>query len=218
MAGKLDVQTVMVARQGASEKLMVEVRPKFFSSPIQFRKWLEKNHNKKTELLVGLHKKNSGNKTLTYAEALDEALCFGWIDGVRKNFDETSYTIRFTPRKPKSIWSRINVDHVERLKKEGRMMPSGLATYAKKEDKRTGIYSFENAPRELPAKYLKTFRANKEAWKFFSAQPPGYRRLVVFWVVSARREETQIRRLEHLVKISANGERLGLLGEKKESA
>jgi uncharacterized protein YdeI (YjbR/CyaY-like superfamily) len=194
---------------------MMEVKPKFFNGPSQFRVWLEKNHAKNSELLVGLHKKNSGKKTLTYAEALDEALCFGWIDGVRKNFDEISYTIRFTPRKPKSIWSRINVNHVERLKKEGRMMPAGLAAFAKKEDKRTGIYSFENAPREFPAKFLKTFRANKDAWKFFSAQPPGYRRLVVFWVVGAKREETQLRRLEHLIKISANNERLGLLGEKK---
>jgi len=195
----------------------MEVKPRYFSGPTAFRKWLEKNHDKKSELLVGLHKKNSGKKTLTYAEALDEALCFGWIDGVRKNFDEISYTIRFTPRKAKSIWSRINVNHVARLKKEGRMMPSGLSAFAKKEDKRTGIYSFENAPREFPSNFLKTFRANKKAWEFFSAQPPGYRRLGVFWVVSAKREETQLRRLEHLIKISAKSERLGLL-EKKKSA
>ena len=195
----------------------MKVKPKFFSTPIKFREWLEKNHDKQSELLVGLHKKDSGKKTLTYAEALDEALCFGWIDGVRKNFDESSYTIRFTPRKPKSIWSRINVNHVERLQKEGRMMPPGLAAFARKEDKRTGIYSFENARRELPANYLKLLRANKEAWKFFSAQPPGYRRLAVFWVVSAKREETQIRRLEHLIEISANSERLGLLAAKKNS-
>src|SRR5678809_608513 len=119
------------------------MKPRIFSSPAQFREWLERNHDRETELLVGFHKKSSGKKSVTYAEALDEALCFGWIDGVRKNFDETSYTIRFTPRKSRSIWSRINVDHVERLKKEGRMMPSGLAAFAKKEDKRTGIYSFE---------------------------------------------------------------------------
>src|SRR5678809_428159 len=192
------------------------MKPRFFATPLQFHNWLALNHDSEKEILVGFHKKTSGKKSITYAEALDEALCFGWIDGVRKNFDETSYTIRFTPRKPKSIWSRINVNHVERLKKEGRMMPSGLAAFAKKEDKRTGIYSFENAPREFPAQFLKTFRANKKAWKFFPAQPPGYRRLVVFWVVSAKREETQLRRLEHLIEISANGERLGLLGEKKE--
>ena len=192
----------------------MKVKPKFFSTPIKFREWLEKNHDKQSELLVGLHKRDSGKKTLTYAEALDEALCFGWIDGVRKNFDESSYTIRFSPRKPKSIWSRINVNHVERLQKEGRMRPPGIAAFARKEDKRTGIYSFENAPRELPAKFLKTLRANKEAWTFFSAQPPGYRRLAVFWVVSAKREETQIRRLEHLIEISANSERLEILAKK----
>jgi len=195
----------------------MEVKPKFFSGPVQFRGWLEENHDKKSELLVGLHKKGAGKKTLTYAEALDEALCFGWIDGVRKNFDEISYTIRFTPRKPKSIWSRINVNHVERLKKEGRMMPSGLTAYAKKEDTRTGIYSFENAPRELPAKFMKTFRANREAWKFFSAQPPGYRRLAVFYVVCAKQEETQIRRLERLIAVSANSERLDVAIAKKKS-
>jgi len=193
----------------------MEVKPKFFNGPIQFRKWLEKNHDKKTELLVGLHKKEAGKKTLTYAEALDEALCYGWIDGVRKNFDEISYTIRFSPRKPRSIWSNVNVNHVKRLQKEGRMMPSGLAAFAKRDDKRTGIYAFENAPRELPAKFLKTFRANKEAWKFFSAQPPGYRRLAVFWVVSAKREETQIRRLGQLLELSENRERLEVIAKKK---
>ena len=195
----------------------MEVKPKFFSSAIKFREWLEKNHDQKRELLVGLYKKNSGKKTLTYAEALDEAFCFGWIDGVRKNFDETSYTIRFSPRRPRSIWSRINVNHVERLKKEGRMMAPGLAAFAQKEDQRTGIYSFENAPRELPAKYLKVFRANKEAWKYFSAQPPGYRRLAVFWVVSAKREETQTQRLERLIETSANSGRVGVLVAKKNS-
>ena len=112
MAGKLDVQTLVVARQGPSEKLTMEVKPRFFSGPTAFRKWLETNHDKKNDLLVGLHKKNSGKKTLTYAEALDEALCFGWIDGVRKNFDEISYTIRFKPRKPKTISSRIKVNNV----------------------------------------------------------------------------------------------------------
>src|SRR6188474_2468785 len=125
------------------------MKPKFFSSPERFREWLERNHNSATELLIGFHKKNSGKKSVTYAEALDEALCFGWIDGVRKNIDETSYTIRFTPRKPKSIWSNINVGHIERLKKEGRMAEPGLKAYALRDPKRTGIYSFENRPKEF---------------------------------------------------------------------
>src|SRR5918912_3317140 len=120
------------------------MKPRFFSSQEQFRRWLEQNHASAKELLVGFHKKGSGKKSITYAEALDEALCFGWIDGVRRNFNETSYTIRFTPRRPRSIWSLVNVRHVERLQKEGRMHAAGLDAYAQRDPKRTGIYSFEN--------------------------------------------------------------------------
>src|SRR5215217_8829560 len=121
------------------------MKAKFFSSPGEFRQWLEQNHDSASELLVGFHKKLSGKKSVTYAEALDEALCFGWIDGVRRSLDETRYTIRFTPRKPRSIWSLVNVRHVERLKKEGRMHKAGLEVYERRDPKRTGIYSFENA-------------------------------------------------------------------------
>jgi uncharacterized protein YdeI (YjbR/CyaY-like superfamily) len=190
-------------------------KPKFFKTQQEFREWLVKNHDSKTELLVGFHKKDSGKKSITYPEALDEALCFGWIDGVRRNFNETSYTIRFTPRKPKSIWSNVNVGHVERLKKEGRMQASGLAAYALRDDKRTGIYAFENRPKELSAEYQKKFQANKKAWEFFKAQPPYYRRVCIFRVMEAKKEETQLRRLNELIEISAKGERLGLLNPKK---
>src|SRR5215211_3256890 len=138
------------------------MKAKFFSSPAQFRQWLEQNHDRATELLVRFHKKSSGKKSITYAEALDEALCFGWIDGVRRNLNETSYTIRFTPRKPKSIWSLVNVKHVERLQKEGRMQAAGLEAYARRDPKRTGIYSFENRPRDLSPAYEKIFRENKK--------------------------------------------------------
>jgi uncharacterized protein YdeI (YjbR/CyaY-like superfamily) len=124
------------------------MKPKFFSSPQKFREWLERNHDSTSELLLGFHKKSSGKKSITYAEALDEALCFGWIDGVRKKLNETSYVQRFTPRKSRSIWSNINVNHVERLKSEGRMHRAGLEAYARRDPKRTGIYSFENRPRE----------------------------------------------------------------------
>src|SRR5829696_461332 len=134
---------------------------KFFSSPEKFRQWLEKNHDGAAELLVGFHKKDAGKKSISYAEALDEALCFGWIDGVRKRLDETSYTIRFTPRKPKSIWSNVNVRHVERLKKERRMAEPGLKAYALRDPKRTGIYAFENEAREFSPEFEKKFRANK---------------------------------------------------------
>ena len=184
------------------------MQPKFFSSPEQFRRWLERNHDRAVELLVGFHKKASGKKSVTYAEALDEALCFGWIDGVRKNLDETSYTIRFTPRKPRSIWSNVNVRHVERLLKEGRMEPPGLAAYERRDAKRTGIYSFENRPRELSPEYEKIFRQNKAAWKFFQEQPPGYKRLMIFRTMSAKKEETRLRRLKQLIESSEKGERL----------
>jgi uncharacterized protein YdeI (YjbR/CyaY-like superfamily) len=187
------------------------VKPKFFTSPAQFREWLEKNHSTATELLVGFHKKGSGKKSITYSEALDEALCFGWIDGVRRSLDETSYTIRFTPRKPRSIWSLINVRHVERLQKQGRMHSAGLAAFAQRDPKRTGIYSFENRPRELSPEYQKEFAKHKTAWQFFQAQPPGYKRLMTYRVMEAKKEETRLRRLQQLIESSAKGERIGLL-------
>ena len=189
-------------------------KPKFFKTPAEFRDWLLKNHDSKSELLTGFHKKDSGKKSITYPEALDEALCFGWIDGVRRNLDKTSYTIRFTPRKPKSIWSLINVNHVARLKKEDRMQPSGLAAFALREDKRTGIYSFENRPKELSPEYQRKFKANQKAWEFFKAQPPYITKTSAFYVMSAKNEETRLRRLDRLIDASAKGERLGILAAK----
>jgi len=191
------------------------VKPKFFSAQAQFRQWLEQRHANETELLVGFHKKDSGKKSITYAEALDEALCFGWIDGVRRNLNETSYTIRFTPRKPRSIWSLVNVRHVERLQKEGRMHSAGLAAFAKRDPKRTGIYAFENQPRELSPEYAQQFAKNKAAWEFFQAQPPGYKRVISFWVMGAKKEETRVRRLQQLIESSAKGTRVGLLTSEK---
>jgi uncharacterized protein YdeI (YjbR/CyaY-like superfamily) len=184
------------------------MKPKFFNSRERFREWLERHHASAKEILVGFHKKNSGKKSITYAEALDEALCFGWIDGVRRNFDETSYTIRFTPRKPRSIWSLVNVRHVERLQKEGRMHPAGTAAFERRTPERSGIYSFENRPRELSAEFQKEFRKNKPAWEFFQKQPPGYKRLMSFWVMSAKKEETRIARLKRLIESSAKRERV----------
>jgi uncharacterized protein YdeI (YjbR/CyaY-like superfamily) len=194
------------------------MKPKFFSTPEEFRQWLEQNHNRATELLIGFHKKSSGKKSITYAEALDEALCFGWIDGVRKRLNETSYTQRFTPRKQRSIWSNINVKHVERLKKAGRMHPAGLEAYARRDPQRTGIYSFENAPRELSPEYEKTFRQNKAAWKFFQEQPAGYKRLMVFRTMSAKKEETRLRRLNELIESSEKGVRMGIEKKPKDNA
>jgi uncharacterized protein YdeI (YjbR/CyaY-like superfamily) len=184
-------------------------KPTFFTSPAQFRRWLEKNHSTVPELVVGFHKKSSGKKSITYAEALDEALCFGWIDGVRRSLDETSYTIRFTPRRPRSIWSLVNLRHVERLQKEGRMHAAGLEVFARRDPKRTGIYSFENRPRELSAEYEKEFRKHKAAWEFFQAQPPFWKKTIYFWVMGAKQEETRLRRLARLIESSAKGERVG---------
>jgi len=190
------------------------MKPKFFSSPEQFRQWLEQSHDSAEELLVGFHKKDSGKKSVTYAQALDEALCYGWIDGVRRSLDETSYTIRFTPRKPKSIWSNVNVRHVERLQKEGRMAEPGLRAYARRDPKRTGIYAFENEAREFSPEFEKRFRANKAAWQFFQTEPPSIRRTCIFWVMSAKKEETRVRRLDQLITRAAQGIRSGVMETK----
>ena len=193
------------------------MKPKFFNTPAEFREWLEQNHDTTSELLIGFHKKASGKKSITYHEALDEALCFGWIDGVRKKLNETSYVQRFTPRKPRSIWSNINVGHVERLKKEGRMHESGLAAYAKRDAKRTGIYSFENEPATLAPAYEKKFRANRKAWDFFQKQPSYYKRLLIFRIMSGKKEETRLRRLDQTIDVSAKEQRMGLLTAKAET-
>ncbi len=193
------------------------MKPKFFATPQAFRNWLEKNHATKTELFVGFHKKDSGKKSITYKQALDEALCFGWIDGVRKRLNDTSFVQRFTPRRAKSIWSLINVRHVERLRKEGRMQPAGLAAFEQRQAKRTGVYSFENRPRELSVEFMKQFQSNKKAWDFFQSEPPYIKRVCIFWVMSAKKEETKIRRLEQLIESSAKGQRRGVLETKPKS-
>jgi uncharacterized protein YdeI (YjbR/CyaY-like superfamily) len=181
------------------------MKPKFFGSQSAFRRWLERNHDKSKELIVGFHKKSAGKETLTYPEALDEALCFGWIDGVRKRVDDESYMIRFSPRKPKSIWSLVNLRHVERLIKSGRMAEPGVRAYESREQKRTGIYSFESAPREFSDELLRRFQRNTRGWNFFQGQPPSFRRTAIFWVTSAKKEETQLRRLEQLIKNCEDG-------------
>jgi uncharacterized protein YdeI (YjbR/CyaY-like superfamily) len=185
------------------------VKIKYFKSASEFRRWLEVNHARRSELWVGFFKKDSGQGGLSYAQAVDEALCFGWIDGLKKRVDELSYTHRFTPRKPKSNWSRINIQHVERLNQAGRMTPAGLAAYAAREPERSGVYSFENAPRKLAAADEKQFKTDKTAWAFFQQQPPGYQRLAIWWVVSAKKSETRARRLGQLIAESRKARRLG---------
>src|SRR5216684_2739526 len=159
-----------------------------FSSQEEFRKWLVKNHAAASELFVGFHKKSSGKKGATYSEALDEALCFGWIDGVRRSIDADSYLIRFSPRRPTSTWSRVNIKRAQELINEGRMRPAGLKAFEARQENRSGIYAYEQRSPELEEKYARIFKRNKPAWKFFQSQPPGYRKTANWWVVSAKRE------------------------------
>jgi uncharacterized protein YdeI (YjbR/CyaY-like superfamily) len=187
------------------------VKARYFRTPAEFRRWLQKHHATERELLVGLYRKAAAHKGITYAQALDEALCFGWIDGVRRGVDDERSTIRFSPRRPNSVWSRVNVAHVRRLIAEGRMAPAGLAAFERRDPKRTGVYSFERDAAAFDQAAEKTFRRNRKAWRFWEAQPPGYRKTATWWVVSAKREETRARRLETLIGHSAKGERLPAL-------
>jgi uncharacterized protein YdeI (YjbR/CyaY-like superfamily) len=180
----------------------------FFKSSTEFRKWLKQNHAKTPELLVGFYKKDSGKASLTYPEALDEALCFGWIDGVRQSIDEISYTIRFTPRRPKSNWSSVNIKRVNELTAIGRMQPAGQKIFAERDQRKSGPYSYENRPRQLEGYYAEKFQVNKNAWDFFQAQAPSYQRTAIWWIMSAKKEETRLRRLATLIEGSAQGLRL----------
>lgn len=181
---------------------------RFFRTSHELRRWFDKNHHKATELWIGFHRKDSGLGGITYPEALDEALCYGWIDGIRKKLDDTSFTTRFTPRKKNSVWSNVNVRHVERLKETGRMMPPGLAAFDGKDAKRVGVYSFEREAAELEPAMKNRFRKNLKAWKFFESQPPYYRKLAAWYVISAKRDETRDKRLADLIHYSAKDERL----------
>ena len=177
--------------------------PTFFATPAHFRRWLKSNHDKRLELWVGYYKKDAGRRSITWPESVDEALCFGWIDGIRKRVDEISYTIRFTPRRKSSVWSAINIRNVQRLTDTGRMQPPGLKAFEARRAHRCEIYSYEQRPQELPEALLAVMRKNKQAWKFFQSQPPGYRRQMTWWIVSARTEPTQKRRLAQLIEVSA---------------
>ncbi len=190
--------------------------PIFFEDGAALRRWLEKHHATATQFLLGFWNKASGRQTLTYFEALDEALCFGWIDGVRRSLDENRYVQRFSPRKAKSTWSLVNVKKAEALIAAGRMAAPGLAAFEAREPNRTGLYSFEQGKTPtLGPKEIKKFKAKPKAWAFWSAQPPFYRRVTSHWVVSAKKEETKERRLKQLIADSAKGRRVGILEPKK---
>jgi uncharacterized protein YdeI (YjbR/CyaY-like superfamily) len=184
------------------------VAPRFFRTPAAFRAWLTANHARTTELVVGFYRKDSGRESITWPESVDEALCFGWIDGVRRSLDESSYSIRFTPRKPRSIWSNVNIAKAEALIGEKRMMPAGLAAYALRDPARSGIYAFEKEAAVFDAEAQRAFEKNKSAWSYFQAQPAGYRRLATHYVLSAKRPETRAKRLAALIEHSARGERI----------
>ena len=192
-----------------------DMAPRFFKTPRDWRRWLKANHTAAGEQWVGFHKLASGKPSLTYHEALDEALAFGWIDGVRKSVTPSSYMIRFTPRKPNSIWSAVNLARVKVLIDGGRMSPHGLAVYGNRNKTRTNLYSFEQKTCALTPAQERTFKANRDAWAFFNAQPPGYRKVTTWWVVSAKKEETKERRLATLIADSAAGRRIGILEKRK---
>jgi len=180
----------------------------FFKSPAAFRAWLAKHHAKERELLVGFHKKHSDKPSMTWPESVDEALCFGWIDGVRKRTDEDRYTIRFTPRKKVSTWSAINIKRATELSALGRMKPAGLAAFAARQENRSGIYAYEQRSDTLPEPFATIMAKNKPAWAFFAAQPPSYRKTLCWWVASAKKEDTRITRLDKLIEASAAKRRL----------
>jgi uncharacterized protein YdeI (YjbR/CyaY-like superfamily) len=181
------------------------LKPLFFAKPSEFHAWLEKHHDNTRETWVGFHKKSSGKPSITWPESVDEALCFGWIDGVRKSVSDTGYAIRFTRRTTRSIWSAVNLKHAKELIRLGRLQPAGLKAFEQRSDERSAIYSYEQRRTATLSRVFETqFRVNKKAWKFFRAQAPWYQRVAAFWVLNAKKEETRLNRLARLIEDSAN--------------
>ena len=197
-------------RSGEAPQFLGEgpMNPIYFATPDDFRAWLDEHHADTPELWVGFYKKGTGRPSMTWPEAVDQALCFGWIDGIRKRIDEISYQIRFTPRRRGSIWSAINIKRAEELAREKRMRPAGLKAFAARIDNKSGIYSYEQRTTELPEPYATHLKKNKAARSFFEKQPQSYRKMIGWWIVSAKKEETRMTRLTRLVNESAKGKRL----------
>jgi uncharacterized protein YdeI (YjbR/CyaY-like superfamily) len=184
----------------------------FFESPGEFRGWLEANHETAAELLVGFHKRSTARPSLTWPQSVDEALCFGWIDGVRRRVDRERYTIRFTPRKPGSIWSRVNIAKVEALSQAGLMRPAGVKAFEARDEAKSAIYAYEQRfSAALDEEATARFRSNEVAWAFFEVQAAWYKRTAIYWVTSAKQASTRKRRLEELIEASAQGRRIGPL-------
>ena len=192
--------------------------PTFFASAAQFRRWLEKNHSSATELWVGFYKASTGKNTFTYKQALDEALCFGWIDGVRKSLDAESYVQRFTPRRRRSYWSAVNTKRVHELQAAGLMHTAGLEAFARRDAAATARYSFERERPVFDPAQEKQFRSNRTAWTYFESEAPWYQRVATHWVTSAKKPETRQRRLEMLISDCARGQRIAAVPQKKKSA
>jgi len=192
------------------------MHPRYFPAPADFREWLQGHHDTDTELLVGFRKKASGKPSITWPEAVDQALCFGWIDGVRRSMGAESYCIRFTPRKPGSVWSRVNIKRFRRLEAESLVTPAGMKAFEEGHE-RTEHYSYENAPRELRGPDLARFKANAKAWAYFQSSAPSYRKVALWWALSAKRPETRERRLTTLISDSAAGRKIRAvdIGRKK---
>lgn len=182
------------------------MKPVFFKTPADFREWLEKNHDKHSELIVGYYKKHTKKPSITWPESVQQALCFGWIDGVRRSIDEESYTIRFTPRNPKSNWSKVNLNYMDELLANNLVHPAGKHKYDNRPPQEDAVASFEADEVELPKEYEKKLRANKKAWKHFTNKAPSYQKAAKWWLMSAKREETRERRLQHLIESSENEE------------
>ncbi len=182
--------------------------PRFFSTPAELRRWFARHHRDTSELFVGYWKVASGERSVTWPESVDEALCVGWIDGVTRRIDEQRYVIRFTPRKASSIWSAVNIARVQALEAEGRMQDAGRAAFALRRENKSGVYSFEQDSVELPDEYATLLQANRTAWAHFEARAPSYRKAVLWWIVSAKQEATRQRRLAQLIE---HGERGALL-------
>jgi uncharacterized protein YdeI (YjbR/CyaY-like superfamily) len=184
------------------------VKPTFFATPAAFRAWLKKHHKTADALIVGFYKKGCGRPSIDWPQSVDEALCFGWIDGIRRSLDEDAYTIRFTPRRAGSNWSAINIAKVEELTKKKRMQPAGHAAFAKRTEAKSRIYTYERVSVEFAKPVQKIFKANKKAWAFFQVQAPYYRKIMTGWVNGAKQEETRLRRLDKLISACESGRRL----------
>ena len=182
--------------------------PIFFEKPADFRKWLAKNHDKASEIIVGFYKVGSGKPSITWPESVDQALCYGWIDGVRRRIDDESYSNRFTPRRPTSIWSAINIKKVEELTKQNLMQPPGIAAYEKRTESKSKIYAYENDPAILSPEFEKLFKANKKAWAFFTTQAPSYQRVIIYRIMTAKQEKTQLSRLAQAITESEKQKRI----------